>query len=91
MLLTQAEYNVPLNDVASLAIVTFKIPDIGDAAKRAQLPPSQHKKHCRDNVPSGSDGFMFPGSKKRVNGISPPSKRNKHYRNHSPSMSIVFM
>ena len=43
MLLTQAEYNVPLNDVASLAIVTFKIPDIGDAAKRAQLPPSQHK------------------------------------------------
>ncbi|CAN9260903.1 unnamed protein product [Alternaria alternata] len=37
------KYNVPLNDVASLAIVTFKIPDIGDAAKRAQLPPSQHK------------------------------------------------
>ncbi|KAL1796587.1 hypothetical protein ACET3X_005127 [Alternaria dauci] len=38
-----SKYNVSLNDVASLAIITFKIPDLSDAAKRAQLPPSQHK------------------------------------------------
>ncbi|KAG9189414.1 hypothetical protein G6011_06282 [Alternaria panax] len=37
------KYGIPLNDIASLAIVTFKIPEISDAAKRAQMPPSQHK------------------------------------------------
>lgn len=42
MLIT-AEYNVKLDDVTSLAIVTFKIPDISDPTKRAQLPPSPHK------------------------------------------------
>lgn len=37
------EYNAKLDDVSSLGIITFKIPDISDPAKRAQLPPSQHK------------------------------------------------
>jgi hypothetical protein len=41
--LTQIGYNVPLDDITSLAIVTSKIPDIGDPSKRVQLPPSQHK------------------------------------------------
>jgi tetratricopeptide (TPR) repeat protein len=41
--LTSTEYHVPLDDITSLAIVTFKIPDISDPSKRAQLPPSQHK------------------------------------------------
>jgi len=41
--LISAEYNVELDDVTSLAIVTFKIPDLSDPAKRAQLPPSPHK------------------------------------------------
>ncbi|RMZ67868.1 hypothetical protein GMOD_00003920 [Pyrenophora seminiperda CCB06] len=38
-----AEYNVELDDVTSLAMVTFKVPDLSDRAKRAQLPPSPHK------------------------------------------------
>jgi tetratricopeptide (TPR) repeat protein len=38
-----AEYGVSIEDLASLAIVTFKIPDLSDTAKRATLPPSQHK------------------------------------------------
>jgi hypothetical protein len=41
--LTSIEYNVALDDITSLAIVTFKVPDISDPSKRAQLPPSQHK------------------------------------------------
>lgn len=32
-----------MDDLASLAIVTFNIPDLSDPEKRAQLPPSQHK------------------------------------------------
>ncbi|KAA8617410.1 hypothetical protein PtrSN002B_010523 [Pyrenophora tritici-repentis] len=38
------KYNVQLDDVTSLAMVTFMIPDISDPAKRAKLPPSPHKK-----------------------------------------------
>ncbi|KAI4956295.1 hypothetical protein J4E91_000506 [Alternaria rosae] len=37
------KYNVRPIDITSLALVTFKIPDISDTAIRAQLPPSQHK------------------------------------------------
>ncbi|EUC32028.1 hypothetical protein COCCADRAFT_99764 [Bipolaris zeicola 26-R-13] len=37
------KYNVALDDVSSLGIITFKIPDISDPVKRAQIPPSQHK------------------------------------------------
>ncbi|CAE7188391.1 hypothetical protein HRS9139_07623 [Pyrenophora teres f. teres] len=38
------KYNVQLDDVTSLAILTFKIPDLSDPAKRALLPSSSHKK-----------------------------------------------
>jgi hypothetical protein len=38
-----AEYKIELDDVSSLGIITFKIPDVSDPAKRALLPPSQHK------------------------------------------------
>jgi len=41
--LITAEYNLSVEDLASLAIVTFRIPDLTDPEKRAQLPPSQHK------------------------------------------------
>lgn len=42
-MLTFAEYNVDLESVASLALVTYKIPDFSDPEKRARLPSSQHK------------------------------------------------
>ena len=42
-ILISTEYNVQLEHVSSLGIVTYKIPDIKDPVKRAQLPPSQHK------------------------------------------------
>jgi tetratricopeptide (TPR) repeat protein len=41
--LTYVEYGVSIEDLASLAIVTFRIPDLTDAKKRAQLPPSVHE------------------------------------------------
>lgn len=41
--MTSAEYQVGIEDLTSLAIVTFKIPDLSDPAKKAMLPPSQHK------------------------------------------------
>ncbi|KAL5117610.1 hypothetical protein ACEQ8H_004503 [Pleosporales sp. CAS-2024a] len=37
-----SKYHVSIADLASIAIVTFRIPDLSDPAKRAQLPPSQH-------------------------------------------------
>ncbi|CAO2651559.1 Nn.00g041290.m01.CDS01 [Neocucurbitaria sp. VM-36] len=37
------KYHVDLEDLTSLAIVTFKIPDLSDPEKKAMLPPSQHK------------------------------------------------
>ncbi|KAF1833493.1 hypothetical protein BDW02DRAFT_598972 [Decorospora gaudefroyi] len=37
------KYKVELEDITSLALVTYKVPDFNDRAKRAQLPPSQHK------------------------------------------------
>lgn len=37
------EYNVSVEDLASLAIVTFRIPDLTDTEKKATLPPSRHK------------------------------------------------
>jgi TPR repeat protein len=43
VMLICAEYRVSIEDLASLAIVTFKIPELSDAAKKAMLPPSQHK------------------------------------------------
>jgi hypothetical protein len=36
------EYRVSIEDLASLAIVTFIIPDLTDAKKKAMLPPSIH-------------------------------------------------
>ena len=41
--LIRAEYKISVEKLASLAIVTFRIPDLSDPTKRAQLPPSQHK------------------------------------------------
>jgi tetratricopeptide (TPR) repeat protein len=41
-MLTHVEYGVSIEELASLAIVTFRIPDLTDATKKAQLPPSQH-------------------------------------------------
>jgi hypothetical protein len=41
--LTHAEYRVSVEDLASLAIITFKIPDLSDREKRAKIPPSVHK------------------------------------------------
>ncbi len=41
--LTRTEYNIQPKEVTSLALVTFKIPDLSDPVKRAQLPPSPHK------------------------------------------------
>ncbi|KAH8724285.1 hypothetical protein GQ44DRAFT_654991 [Phaeosphaeriaceae sp. PMI808] len=38
-----SRYNVSVENLAALAIVTFKIPDLSDPEKRAMLPPSQHK------------------------------------------------
>ncbi|KAL6705186.1 hypothetical protein ACN47E_007291 [Coniothyrium glycines] len=38
-----SKYKVNIEEISSLALVTFKIPDFSDAAKRAALPPSQHK------------------------------------------------
>jgi tetratricopeptide (TPR) repeat protein len=52
LMLTQPEYKVDIEDLTSLAIVTFKIPDLSDPAKKAMLPPSQHK-----NV----SGLLFQG------------------------------
>lgn len=43
LLLIILEYQVGLDDLSDLGIVTFKIPDLGDPTKRAKLPPSQHK------------------------------------------------
>ncbi|KAF2126212.1 hypothetical protein P153DRAFT_425390 [Dothidotthia symphoricarpi CBS 119687] len=37
------KYQVDIEALASLAIVTYRVPDLTDPAKRAQLPPSQHK------------------------------------------------
>lgn len=42
-MLIRAGYGVSIEDLASLAIVTFRIPDLTDPSKRAQLPPSQHE------------------------------------------------
>lgn len=36
-------YKTSVEDIASLAIVTFRVPDLSDASKKAALPPSQHK------------------------------------------------
>ncbi|KAJ4363528.1 hypothetical protein N0V83_009823 [Neocucurbitaria cava] len=37
------KYHVDLEDLSSLAIVTFRIPDLSDPKKKAMLPPSEHK------------------------------------------------
>jgi tetratricopeptide (TPR) repeat protein len=42
-MLISVEYRVSIEDLASLAIVTFKIPDLSDAKKKAMLAPSIHK------------------------------------------------
>jgi hypothetical protein len=42
-MLILAEYGVSIEDLASLAIVTFKIPDLTDAKKKAMLSSSVHK------------------------------------------------
>lgn len=42
MLIT-TEYNVSMEQLAGLAIVTFRIPDLSDPVKKARIPPSQHK------------------------------------------------
>jgi hypothetical protein len=42
-MLMLAEYGVSIEDLASLAIVTFKIPELTDAKKKAMLSPSVHK------------------------------------------------
>jgi tetratricopeptide (TPR) repeat protein len=42
-MLILVEYRVSIEDLASLAIVTFRIPDIRDANKKAMLAPSVHK------------------------------------------------
>jgi TPR repeat protein len=42
-MLILVEYRVSIEDLASLAIVTFRIPDLSDAKKRAMLAPSIHK------------------------------------------------
>jgi hypothetical protein len=41
--LIQVEYKISTEDLTSLAIVTFRIPDLTDPSKKAALPPSQHK------------------------------------------------
>jgi hypothetical protein len=41
--LIPAEYKLDIEDIASIAIVTMRIPDLSDPSKRGQLPPSQHK------------------------------------------------
>ncbi|KAH6200103.1 hypothetical protein HBI53_156660 [Parastagonospora nodorum] len=46
------KYRVSIEDLASLAIVTFKVPDISDKKRRAEIPPSQ-------NAPLG--GCMLQG------------------------------
>lgn len=38
-----AEYNVSVEDLAGLALVTYKIPDLKNEEKKAALPPSRHK------------------------------------------------
>ncbi|KAF2821285.1 hypothetical protein CC86DRAFT_410988 [Ophiobolus disseminans] len=38
-----SKYKTSLENISSLAIVTFLIPDLSDPTKRAQLPPSKHK------------------------------------------------
>ncbi|KAF1935687.1 hypothetical protein EJ02DRAFT_360970 [Clathrospora elynae] len=37
------KYQLAMDDLTGLAMITFKIPDLSDPSKRAQLPPSQHK------------------------------------------------
>lgn len=37
------KYQLDIEDLSSLAIVTFMIPDLSDPNKKAMLPPSQHK------------------------------------------------
>jgi hypothetical protein len=41
--LIKIEYKLTSKKVTSLALVTFKIPELSDPMKRAQLPPSPHK------------------------------------------------
>ncbi|KAH7408579.1 hypothetical protein DE146DRAFT_381843 [Phaeosphaeria sp. MPI-PUGE-AT-0046c] len=36
-------YNVSVEDLASLALITYKIPDLSNPDKKAALPPSRHK------------------------------------------------
>jgi TPR repeat protein len=43
LVLIYVEYGVSIEDIASLAIVTFRIPDLTDPKKRAQIPPSVHE------------------------------------------------
>ncbi|KAH7076092.1 hypothetical protein FB567DRAFT_563536 [Paraphoma chrysanthemicola] len=38
-----SRYKTSVEDLASLAIVTYRIPDLSDSSKRALLAPSQHK------------------------------------------------
>ncbi|KAF2030727.1 hypothetical protein EK21DRAFT_111603 [Setomelanomma holmii] len=38
-----SRYKVSIEDIASLAIVTFRVPKLSDSSKDAILPPSQHK------------------------------------------------